>query len=88
MLAEKLDVVKSLEEDVLQSQQETAEKYGVIIATVSRILKNRQFLKSTSEKVQNLSRKRQRSCAAADVDEALFAWFCRASTIQGVSISG
>ena len=87
-LAEKLAIAKSFEEAPSQSQKETAEKYGVGIAKISRILKNRQFLKSTIEKVPNLSWKRQRSSAAPDVDETLFTWFRRASTVQGIPISG
>ena len=87
-LAEKLEVIKTFEKNPSQSQEETAEKYGVSIATISRYLKNKMLLQSTSEKVQNLSRKRQRTSATPDVDEALFTWFRRASTIQGIPISG
>ena len=87
-LAKKIEVIKALEKNPSRSQKEIAEKYGVSIATISLILKNKMSLQSTSKKVQNLSQKRQHTSTAPDVDEALFTWFCRASTTQGISISG
>ena len=47
-LAEKFEIVKSFEKVPSQSQKEPAEKYGVSITTISRILKIRQALKSTT----------------------------------------
>lgn len=43
-LAERPDVVKSHEEVPLQSQKEIAAKYEGSVATINRILKNRQSL--------------------------------------------
>ena len=86
-LTEKLSVLNKLEEKI-DTQKDLAERYGISVATISRIFTNRAKLMPLASTTHNLQRKIKRYGKAPDVDESLFKWFRCAASVRDIPVSG
>ena len=86
-LAKKVEIIKAVEEKK-QSKTAIAHEFQVAKSTVSSILKNkRKTLEAFESSTFRPDRKRLRTAAHTDVEEALLLWFKQARS-QGVPVSG
>ena len=84
-LAERYDVVKQLDQKLLQI--EISKKLGVSTSQISRINAKKEEIRSQYESNSNPERKRQRTGKASDVEVALKTWFNDART-RDIPLSG
>ena len=71
----------------LLKQLDIAKKYDIPQSTVATIKKNEVKIRAMISRNEDVTKKRQRQCVAADLDEALFTWFS-IKRAQNCSLSG
>ena len=80
-LSKKIEIIKAVNSKK-KSKSLIAQEFGVAKSTVSTIMKNKKILKAVESSSYLPERKRLRTAAHTDIEEALLLWFKQARSLR------